>query len=154
MIDVSIWAGREFACTGQRLQMSSLELSTFWKFMPISILSQPQQSWSGFVDLIKMSAVTLHLSAMAGPILVNWQSLRWWSLCKESLRSAVNDIGWVLYRIRYRNRYVWHDLQYPNVCVTFDIVYDNVTISTYDIDYYRSVFVRYRSHETVKPRYR
>ncbi len=57
--------------------------------------------------------------------------------------STVNDIGWVLYRIRYRTRYVWHNLRYRTL-VWPSISY---TISKYDIEVYLLDI------EVMKPRY-
>jgi hypothetical protein len=73
-----------------------------------------------------------------------WCSLPGWAKpcqVEGSFRSAVNDIGWILYRIQYRIRYIRTWPSILNVRKTFDIVYDiNMR--------YRTMFIRYRRHET------
>jgi hypothetical protein len=71
----------------------------------------------------------------------------WCSQGKGSVRSAVNDIGWMLYRIRYRTQYIMTWPSISNVRKTFDIVYD-VIISTCDIEQCQIDI------EGMKPRYR
>jgi hypothetical protein len=65
----------------------------------------------------------------------------WPRLGKGSFRSAVNDIGRMLYRIRYRLRYFMTKYSISNVRKAFDIVYD-ICIR------YRMIYVRYRRYET------
>ncbi len=65
----------------------------------------------------------------------------WCSLGKGSFRSAVHDIGWMLYRIRYRPRYFMTWSSISNVIKALDIVYD-INIR------YRTFYVRYRRDET------
>jgi hypothetical protein len=65
----------------------------------------------------------------------------WYSLGKGSFRSAVNDIRWMLYRIRYWPRYFMTWPSISNVRKAFDIVND-INIR------YRTFYVWYRRDET------
>ncbi len=95
----------------------------------------------GFIKLWTSAAAQEEGAGIQGSWRWDSSAPAWCSLGKGIFLSAVSDIWWMLYRIRYLTRYIMTWPSISNVRKTFDIVYDiNMR--------HRTMFIWFRRDET------